>query len=72
MKKLTLQEIIDTIERIRKEEFMLRLKWVLSDPFKRKNSNSIKYLYGELKSYIREGEWVKLKEDENRPKSYSF
>lgn len=64
--------ILTLLWKIGKEEFMERLKWILSDPFKRKNSNSIKYLYGELKSYIREGEWVKLKEDENRPKSYSF
>jgi hypothetical protein len=35
-----------------KEEFIQRLRWVLADEFKQKNCNSIKYLYGEIKSFI--------------------
>jgi hypothetical protein len=35
-----------------KEEFIKRLKLILDDDFKVKNSNSIKYLYWELKSFI--------------------
>jgi len=34
------------------EDFLFRLKWVLSDDFKQKNCNSIKYLYNEMKAYI--------------------
>lgn len=55
------KHMLALLSKIGKEEFMERLKWVLSDPFKRKNSNSIKYLYGELKSYIWEGEGVEVK-----------
>lgn len=35
-----------------KQEFLNRLKWVLSDWFKAKNANSIAYLYHEIKSFI--------------------
>ena len=35
-----------------KEDFIERLKWILSDDFKAKNCNSIKYLYNEIKAYI--------------------
>lgn len=49
-------KVVKLYESVGKPEFMERLKGILGDPFKRKNSNSIKYLYGELKSYIHEGE----------------
>lgn len=39
---------------------MLRLKCILEDPFKRKNCNSLRYLYGELKSFIHEGDGVEV------------
>lgn len=35
-----------------KEDFINRLKWVISDDFKASNSNSIKYLYNEVKAFI--------------------
>lgn len=34
------------------DEFSLRLEWILSDWFKAKNCNSLKYLYNQMKSYI--------------------
>ena len=34
------------------EEFLKRLEWILSDKFKSKNCNSLKYLYNQMKSYI--------------------
>jgi hypothetical protein len=46
--------IVKLVEKIWKEEFIWRLKGVLSDSFKKKNCNSIAYLYRELKSYIHE------------------
>ncbi len=33
-------------------EFLLRLEWILSDSFKAKNCNSLKYLYNQMKSFI--------------------
>lgn len=38
--------------KIGKEEFMHRLEWILSDSFKLKNCNKLKYLYKEMKAYI--------------------
>ena len=38
--------------KIWKEEFWNRLQWILSDKFKSKNCNSLKYLYDQMKSYI--------------------
>ena len=38
--------------KIGKEEFMRRLEWILSDSFKLKNCNKLKYLYKEMKAYI--------------------
>lgn len=32
------------------EEFLSRIEFIFSDPFRKKNCNSIKYFYGELKS----------------------
>lgn len=40
------------MKKIGKEEFQIRLKEILSDPFKAKNCNKLAYLYWELKSYI--------------------
>lgn len=37
---------------IGKEEFTNRLKIILQDPFKAKNSNKLAYLYKEIKSFI--------------------
>ena len=34
------------------DEFWKRLQWILSDKFKYKNCNSLKYLYDQMKSYI--------------------
>ena len=34
------------------DEFWKRLQWILSDKFKSKNCNSLKYLYDQMKSYI--------------------
>lgn len=39
-------------EKIGRDEFLHRLKSILSDPFKLKNSNKINYLYREIKSFI--------------------
>jgi len=38
-------------KKIGKDEFAARLSGLIDDDFKRKNLNSIKYLYGELKSF---------------------
>lgn len=38
--------------KIWKEEFWKRLQWILSDKFKSKNCNSLKYLYDQMKSFI--------------------
>lgn len=35
-----------------KEELTMRLNWVLSDPFKQKKSNSLIFLYNEVKAFI--------------------
>jgi hypothetical protein len=40
------------MKKIGKQEFQFRLKEILSDPFKAKNSNKLAYLYWEIKSYI--------------------
>jgi hypothetical protein len=40
------------LKKIGRNEFEMRLKWILSDSFKAKNCNKLAYLYGELKSYI--------------------
>lgn len=45
MQRFTASHIVKLYKSMAKEEFMERLKDILSDPFKRKNSNSIKYLY---------------------------
>ena len=34
------------------DEFWKRLQWILSDKFKSKNCNSLKYLYDQMKSFI--------------------
>ena len=34
------------------DEFWKRLQWILSDKFKSKNCNNLKYLYDQMKSYI--------------------
>lgn len=47
------KHLVNLYRKIWKDEFMENLKGVLYDPFKRKNSNSLKYLYGELKSFVR-------------------
>ena len=49
-----------------KEDFVERLKWVLSDDFKSKNCNSIKYLYNEVKAYI----YNPVLQEEKKIKSY--
>lgn len=46
--------IVKLAEKIGKAEFIERLKGILSDWFKKKNCNSIAYLYRELKSFIHE------------------
>lgn len=46
------KHIIGLSAKIGKDEFAKRLKKILSDSFKKKNCNSIVYLYGELKSFI--------------------
>ena len=46
--------IVNLSEKVGKAEFIERLKGVLSDSFKKKNCNSIAYLYRELKSFIHE------------------
>lgn len=40
------------MKKIWKDEFQFRLREILSDPFKQKNSNKLAYLYWELKSFI--------------------
>ena len=42
------------LEKIGREEFRSRLDKILNDSFKRKNCNSLKYLYGEIKSCLPE------------------
>ncbi len=44
------KHIHNLYKKIGKEEFRRRLGYVLGDDFRRKNCNSIKYLYGQLKS----------------------
>ncbi len=43
---------LNLMKKIWEEEFKTRLKSILSDPFKAKNSNKLAYLYWELKAYI--------------------
>ena len=50
--RIYVKHIISYTEKIGKEDFIFRLKWVLQDEFKAKNCNSIKYLYNEIKAYI--------------------
>lgn len=47
-----LWHLLNLWKKIGKEEFLERLKSVLEDSFKRKNSNSITFLYKEIKSFI--------------------
>lgn len=46
------KNIFDLWSSIWREEFIDRLKAILSDKFKAQNCNKLAYLYGELKSYI--------------------
>lgn len=46
------RHMVNFIKKHWKKDFIVRLKWVLQDTFKQKNSNSIKYLYWEIKSFI--------------------
>ena len=41
------------IEKLGKDEFLHRLDSILADSFKRKNCNSIRYLYGQLKGFMK-------------------
>lgn len=43
--------IVNFVNKHWKEDFIQRLKGILSDEFKANNCNSIKYLYNEIKSY---------------------
>jgi hypothetical protein len=42
--------MVHLIDRVGKDEFLRRLNDILGDGFRSKNCNSLKYLYGELKS----------------------
>ncbi len=44
------KHLVNLYQKVGKEEFKRRLEFILSDDFKVKNCNSLKYLYGELKS----------------------
>jgi len=46
------KHINSLLKKIGKEEFRQRLEIILKDSFKQKNCNSLKYLYGEMKSFI--------------------
>lgn len=46
------KHISNLLKKIGKQEFRARLEGILSEEFKQKNCNSLKYLYGEMKSYI--------------------
>lgn len=51
--------IFNLWKKIGKEDFLKRLNGIMNDSFKKKNCNSIKYLYWELKSYIiNENVWI--------------
>lgn len=47
------KHMVGLIKNIGKDEFIYRLEKILDDDFKRKNCNRIKYLYGELKAFIK-------------------
>lgn len=49
--------IVKLRDKIWNEDLKNRIIGIVSDPFKRKNCNSIKYLYWELKSFVKEDEW---------------
>jgi len=44
------RHMCNLLKKIGKEEFKRRLQLILEDSFKSKNANSLRYLYGELKS----------------------
>lgn len=46
------KHIVNWVKKNGKQEFLRRLEWILSDDFKSRNCNSIRYLYNEIKSYI--------------------
>lgn len=49
--------IVKLRDKIWNEDLKNRIVGIVSDAFKRKNCNSIKYLYWELKSFVKEDEW---------------
>lgn len=51
-KRMFGKHFVDLLEKIGKEEFRKRLEGILSDDFKARNCNSLKYLYREMKSFI--------------------
>jgi len=58
---------LNLINKIGKDKFRHRLTNILQDEFKAKNCNSIKYLYGELKSYRDKQNYEKPKVKVNSP-----
>ena len=52
------KHIFNLKEKIGKDEFMRRCDAVLGDDFKKRNCNSLKYLFGELKSCMDPGSGV--------------
>lgn len=52
MQRILWKHIYNLFLKIGKDEFALRLKLILQDSFKAKNSNSLNYLYKELKAFI--------------------
>ena len=43
---------VSLLGKIGKDEFVRRLEFLLNDPFHRKNSNKIKYIYNNIKGFI--------------------
>ena len=50
--------IVKLRDKIWNEDLKHRIVGIVSDSFKRKNCNSIQYLYRELKSFVKEDEWL--------------
>jgi len=46
------KHFLNLLKKIGKKDFTFRLEEILKDNFKSKNSNSLKYLYSEMKSFI--------------------
>tara|TARA_Y100000310_G_scaffold324537_1_gene386500 strand:- start:1927 stop:2379 length:453 start_codon:yes stop_codon:yes gene_type:complete len=46
------KHLVNLCEKIGDEEFKLRFKAIYMDTFKRRNMNSLKFIYSELKSFI--------------------